>query len=275
VIASAKAPSAFAFRRRFCFPTRAKGCLSNKTALAMIFKLAEAAEKSWRRLDGHNQLPKIILGIKFTDGIEVVSHQDSAIAPIFVAALTAPMLPPCTQSCDSLSSGQQFPIAADLFAHPMSIYRRDRLFSKIHYSSSPLAHWHRPDRRHLEWRVFKQDAEEALTPNLGTNASVAPTVRCPIESTEGAKARPKIDTVTGWLDIGVPKGTPAEIVERLNREVNAGLADATVKARMAELGSEILPARSPNNFINPVCIGDGVARAQQSESFDVVGGARI
>jgi hypothetical protein len=35
----------------------------NKTALAMIFKLAEAAEKSWRRLDGHNQLPKVILGV--------------------------------------------------------------------------------------------------------------------------------------------------------------------------------------------------------------------
>ena len=41
---------------------RSKGCLSNKSALAMIFKLAEAAEKSWRRLDGHSQLPKIILG---------------------------------------------------------------------------------------------------------------------------------------------------------------------------------------------------------------------
>jgi transposase-like protein len=54
---------------------RSKGCLSNKTALAMIFKLAETAEKSWRRLNGHNQLPKIILGIKFTDGIEVVRSQ--------------------------------------------------------------------------------------------------------------------------------------------------------------------------------------------------------
>jgi hypothetical protein len=50
---------------------RAPGCLSNKTALAMIFKLAEAAERSWRRLDGHNQLPKVILRVKFTDGIEV------------------------------------------------------------------------------------------------------------------------------------------------------------------------------------------------------------
>ena len=46
---------------------RSKGCLSNKTALAMIFKLAEAAEKSWRRLDGYNQLPKVILGVKFTN----------------------------------------------------------------------------------------------------------------------------------------------------------------------------------------------------------------
>jgi putative transposase len=54
---------------------RSKGCLSNKTALAMIFKLAEAAERSWRRLNGHNQLPKIILGVRFTDGIEVVRSQ--------------------------------------------------------------------------------------------------------------------------------------------------------------------------------------------------------
>jgi len=59
---------------------RSKGCLSNKTALAMIFKLAEAAERSWRRLDGHNQLPKLIVGVKFTDGIEVVRSKDQAAA---------------------------------------------------------------------------------------------------------------------------------------------------------------------------------------------------
>ena len=59
---------------------RSKGCLSNKTALAMIFKLAEAAEKSWRRLDGHNQLPKVILGVRFTDGIEVARSQAQAAA---------------------------------------------------------------------------------------------------------------------------------------------------------------------------------------------------
>ena len=59
---------------------RSKGCLSNKTALAMIFKLAEAAEKSWRRLDGHNQLPKVVLGVKFSDGIEEVRPQTQAAA---------------------------------------------------------------------------------------------------------------------------------------------------------------------------------------------------
>ena len=59
---------------------RSKGCLSNRTALAMIFKLAEAAEKSWRRLDGHNQLPKVIRGVKFTDGMEIVKSQAQAVA---------------------------------------------------------------------------------------------------------------------------------------------------------------------------------------------------
>jgi putative transposase len=52
---------------------RSKGCLSNRTALAMVFKLVEAAQKRWRRLDGNNQLPKLILGVKFADGLEVVA----------------------------------------------------------------------------------------------------------------------------------------------------------------------------------------------------------
>jgi hypothetical protein len=59
---------------------RSKGCLSNKTALAMIFKLAQAAEKSWRRLKGYALLPKVVLGVKFNDGIEVRSQTQTAAA---------------------------------------------------------------------------------------------------------------------------------------------------------------------------------------------------
>ena len=53
--------------------------------------------------------------------------------------------------------------------------------------------------------------------------------------------------MTGFLGIGAPKDTPGEIVERLNREVNAALAELVVTARMAELGSEIFTG-SPADF---------------------------
>ncbi len=51
--------------------TRAKGCLSHETGMIMVFKLIHAAQNSWRRLDGQNQLPKVITGVRFADGIEV------------------------------------------------------------------------------------------------------------------------------------------------------------------------------------------------------------
>jgi tripartite-type tricarboxylate transporter receptor subunit TctC len=47
--------------------------------------------------------------------------------------------------------------------------------------------------------------------------------------------------------VGAPKNTPAEIVDRLNREINAGLADPKMKARLADLGGEVL-AGSPADF---------------------------
>jgi len=51
---------------------RTKGALSAKTAKLMVFKLINAAAKTWRRLKGENQLPKVVQGIKFQNGIEVV-----------------------------------------------------------------------------------------------------------------------------------------------------------------------------------------------------------
>ena len=46
---------------------------------------------------------------------------------------------------------------------------------------------------------------------------------------------------TGMQGIGAPRNTPVEIVDELNRTINAGLADPTIKARLADLGSEPLP----------------------------------
>jgi transposase-like protein len=51
---------------------RTKGSLSSNTARLMVFKLVMAAAKSWRRLKGQNQLPKLLAGARFQDGIEVI-----------------------------------------------------------------------------------------------------------------------------------------------------------------------------------------------------------
>lgn len=51
---------------------RTKASLSSTTARLMVFKLVIAASKNWRRLKRTNQLPKVIAGVRFNDGIEVI-----------------------------------------------------------------------------------------------------------------------------------------------------------------------------------------------------------
>jgi len=51
----------------------------------------------------------------------------------------------------------------------------------------------------------------------------------------------------GWLGLGAPRNTPAGIIEKLNNEINAALADPWIKARIADLGS-IVFASSPAGF---------------------------
>ena len=71
-----------------------------------------------------------------------------------------------------------------------------------------------------------------------------------------SEALPDIPTVgefvpgyeaSAWSGIGAPKNTPAEIVDKLNQEINAGLADPKIKARLADLGGTVL-AGSPADF---------------------------
>jgi putative transposase len=59
---------------------RTKGALSATTAKLMVFKLVMAASKTWRRLKGENQLPKVVAGVIFRDGTEVVASPDHRAA---------------------------------------------------------------------------------------------------------------------------------------------------------------------------------------------------
>jgi tripartite-type tricarboxylate transporter receptor subunit TctC len=52
---------------------------------------------------------------------------------------------------------------------------------------------------------------------------------------------------SNWFGVGAPKATPAEIVEKLNKEINAALADPKIKVRLADLGSTPLVG-SPADF---------------------------
>jgi tripartite-type tricarboxylate transporter receptor subunit TctC len=71
-----------------------------------------------------------------------------------------------------------------------------------------------------------------------------------------SEALPQIPTVsdfvpgfeaTFWAGLGAPKNTPADIVDKLNKEINASLADPKIKARLADLGGDVL-ALSPADF---------------------------
>jgi tripartite-type tricarboxylate transporter receptor subunit TctC len=57
---------------------------------------------------------------------------------------------------------------------------------------------------------------------------------------------PRYDAV-GWHGVGVPKHTPTEIIDKLNKEINAGLADPTLKGRFADLGAAVFPG-SPAEY---------------------------
>jgi tripartite-type tricarboxylate transporter receptor subunit TctC len=52
---------------------------------------------------------------------------------------------------------------------------------------------------------------------------------------------------SSWYGVGAPKATPAEIIDKLNKEINVGLADPKIEARLANLGGDVL-ALSPADF---------------------------
>ncbi len=66
---------------------------------------------------------------------------------------------------------------------------------------------------------------------------------------------------SNFRGVGAPKNTPAEIIDKLNKEINAGLADPKIKARIADLGAAVLPM-SPDEF--------GKLIAQETEKWGKV-----
>jgi tripartite-type tricarboxylate transporter receptor subunit TctC len=80
----------------------------------------------------------------------------------------------------------------------------------------------------------------ALAVTTATRSDALPQVSTVSDFVPGFEA-------TLWTGIGAPKNTPADIVDKLNREINAGLADPTIKARLADLGGTLLVG-SPADF---------------------------
>jgi tripartite-type tricarboxylate transporter receptor subunit TctC len=80
----------------------------------------------------------------------------------------------------------------------------------------------------------------ALAVTTATRSEVLPDIPALSDFVPGYEA-------STWYGVGARKDTPAEIVEKLNKEINAGLADPKLKARLADLGGTVL-AGSPADF---------------------------
>jgi tripartite-type tricarboxylate transporter receptor subunit TctC len=63
---------------------------------------------------------------------------------------------------------------------------------------------------------------------------------------------------TAWIGFGAPRGTPAEVIATLNKQLNAAVVDATIKKRFADLGVEVAQPNSPEEFRK--FIGENIAK---------------
>jgi tripartite-type tricarboxylate transporter receptor subunit TctC len=87
---------------------------------------------------------------------------------------------------------------------------------------------------------IRTDKLRALAVTTATRSPAMPEVPTVGEFLPGFEA-------SQWYGVGAPRNTPAEIIDKLNKEINAGLADSKLKARLTDLGGTALPG-SPADF---------------------------
>ena len=80
----------------------------------------------------------------------------------------------------------------------------------------------------------------ALAVTTATRSDLLPDIPTVADVVPGYEA-------SGWFGLGTPRNTPAEIIQKLNTEVNSGLADPKIRARISDLGGTALPV-SPAQF---------------------------
>ena len=87
---------------------------------------------------------------------------------------------------------------------------------------------------------IRSDKLRALAVTSATRLDVLPGIPTVGDFVSGYEA-------TGWQGVGAPRSTPAAVIEKLNREINAVLADPKMKARIVDFGYTVF-ASSPANF---------------------------
>jgi tripartite-type tricarboxylate transporter receptor subunit TctC len=175
-----------------------------------------------------------------TYGMEVHPSFPAKTVPEFIAYAKAN---PGKLNMASAGNGTGLHVAGELFKIMASVdmvhvpYRgsppalTDLLAGQVHVMFCPLS-------SSIEY--VRAGKLRALAVTTATRSEVLPDLPTVGDFVLGYEA-------SGWFGVGAPRKTPAEIVDRLNQEINAGLADSKLKARFADLGAAVFVS-SPSDF---------------------------
>ena len=172
--------------------------------------------------------------------LEVHPSLPAKTVPEFVAHAKAN---PAKITMASFGSGSTSHVAGELFKMMAGV----DLLHVPYRGSGPMLTDLLGGQVHMTFDSLPSSIEYIRTGKLRTLA---------VSTTTRSDSLPDIPTVadyfpgydaSAWNGVAIPRNTPAEIIDKLNREINAGLADPKMKARIAELGATAIPS-SPGEF---------------------------